>query len=402
MQKEPEPEKKVEPVAEDDKKSINTSDKENFQVDNSDNACDAIEHKPTKTEMDEAASNCSASSNLLKSGTKSAMDQEREDYGKAKRMRMSIDNDDLTSNMSSDTDVSQAYSSHSLKRSHSQSPSLADNEDSQSKKTKLSDEKLAEKMILDKNIVKKINKKLKKMTQQDLEHLVLQKIVESINYQSKISTLNEQLEKSHEKIEKFSQQYTNLKKQFNDLQLVHTRVSTDLEKRNTSYIMPIKITRAVGLQVSIGSKGSVPSADARNTYVVNSTGNTPVKPAATTASTSSQPSTPIANQSNQSTPSSASNQIRRGCVQKITPKRPVPVKPSTSPATASPITQSQQPPKLLNRSAPTTPTLPKSLIKTPSNTPSTQPSITIANLERNIQKLTASNPIVRHAATSVM
>lgn len=339
------------------------------------------------------------------------MDQEREEYGKAKRLRMSIDTEDIASNMSSDTDMSQTYSSHSLKRSHSHSS--AHDDDSTSKKSKLSESKAPEKLDLNKDVVKKIHKKLKRMTQKDLEHLVLQKIVESINYESKLSSLNEQLVKSQEKLEKFSTQCSNLKKQFNDLQLVHTRVTADLEKRNTSYVMPIKITRAVGLQVSIGTKSSV---EGKNTYVVSSTNNTttvktPVVPASPAQPPpATQPQTPTPSQSTSSitqtqTPSPASV-ARRGCVQKITPKRPVPVK-STTPNPPTPTVvlpqQPLQPPKVLNRSAPTTPTLPKALIKPPISTPTTQPSLTIANLERNIQKLTASNPIVRHnVPTSVM
>ncbi|KAL5286607.1 ATF7IP family protein [Megaselia abdita] len=415
------PDKIVE--AEKGKESPESSTKDDLLVDNSDNACDVSESKDTETvEIEDTASNCSNSSNLLKCGPKSAMDQEREEYGKAKRMRMSIDTEDIASNMSTDTDVSQAYSSHSLKRSHSQSPSN-ENDDSSSKKSKLL-EKISEKLDLNKDIVKKIHKKLKKMTQKDLEHLVLQKIVESINYESKLSSLNEQLEKSHDKLEKFSQQYGNLKKQFNDLQLVHTRVTADLEKRNTNYVMPIKITRAVGLQVAIGTKASV---EGRNTFVVSNTNSstvvkTPAVPASPVQQPPSQPQTPtpIPTQTTSvsQTPSPGQT-VRRGCVQKITPKRPVPVKSNTPNSQMSPATQphqphhqqqqqqqQQQPPKLLNRSAPLTPNLPKALgaIKAPISTPPTQPSLTIANLERNIQKLTANNPIVRHTnvPTSVM
>lgn len=400
----------TEKAQENAKEPTDSTEQTDLVVDNSDNACDASDPKDTVTvEIEDAASNCSTNSNLLKSGPKSAMDQEREEYGKAKRLRMSIDTEDVASNMSTDTDISVTYSSHSLKRSHSNSPTLGD-DDSTSKKSKLS-EKIPEKLELNKDIAKKIHRKLKKMKQKDLEHLVLQKIVESINYESKLSVVNEQLEKSQDKIEKFSQQYTNLKKQFNDLQLVHTRVTADLEKRNTSYVMPIKITRAVGLQVSIGTKTSV---DGKNTYVVNSTNST------TTVKTPIVPSSPVHPPPALQTPTPTQNTsitqtqtpspgsvARRGCVQKITPKRPVPVKVTTPNSQVTPVAPPQQqqlqPPKLLNRSAPTTPNLPKALIKPPVSTPPTQPSLTIANLERNIQKLTANNPIVRHnAPTSVM
>lgn len=350
-------------------------------------------------EIEDATSNCSTSSNLLKSGKKSAMDEEREEYGKTKRTRTSIDTE--ASNMSTDTDISQANSYQGLKRSHSVSSTHVDDDGINSKKFKPS-----EKIELNKDVAKKIFKKLKKMTQKDLEQLVLQKIVESINYDSKLSALNEQLEKDQDKLEKFSQQYINLKKQFNDLQLVHTRVISDLEKRNTSYVMPIKITRAVGLQVSIGTKAPL---DAKNAIVVSNANNsTTVKtPLAPSSSVQQSPQTPIPAQitsvPQSQTPSPAPS-IKRGCVQKITPKRPVPVKTTTPIAQPSPAALSQpQPQKVLNRSAPNTPILPKSLIRPPITTPSTQPSLTIANLERNIQKLTASNPIVRHnVPTAVM
>ena len=137
---------------------IPPKDKVSLEVDNSDNACDALE---PKAEQDDRVSTFSSS--LLQAAPKSAMDLEREEaYGKSKRIQMGLEQDDAASNMSSDTDVSQAYYTNSLKRSHSPSPHKDEGSVTKTKKTKVENETDSdgkEKPTIEASILKKINKK---------------------------------------------------------------------------------------------------------------------------------------------------------------------------------------------------------------------------------------------------
>lgn len=97
--------------------------------------------------------------------------------------------------------------------------------------------------------LKKFKKEFSQMTRNDLEELILQKVVEAIVNKSELSELRHKTESQELRIQTFQTKTAELAKQYRDLEMVHKKVLSDLELRNSGVIMPVKITRAVGLQV---------------------------------------------------------------------------------------------------------------------------------------------------------
>ncbi|XP_055371706.1 activating transcription factor 7-interacting protein 1 isoform X2 [Condylostylus longicornis] len=97
--------------------------------------------------------------------------------------------------------------------------------------------------------MKRFKKSINSMSRNDLEVFVSQKVVESIIYTSEFGQMRDHIDKQEQLIENFRKKIAELVKQFKDLKMVHDRVLKDLETRNQQFIMPVKITRAVGLQV---------------------------------------------------------------------------------------------------------------------------------------------------------
>lgn len=188
------------------------------------------------------------------------------------------------------------------------------------------------------DFLKKFRKSFDNMSKQDLEELVLQKVVEAIIHRSEFSEMRELIEKQEKLITAHRSKISELSKQFRDLEMVHNRVVKDIEQRNSQFIMPVKITRAVGLQVYIPNKKSVADAASSNTNATSNSSSSPQRPLTNqTPSVSSSSANPPQRQflTSQTEPQqqrvvpSTSNSnnnagIRRGCAQKITPIRPVP------------------------------------------------------------------------------
>ncbi|KAJ6641859.1 Activating transcription factor 7-interacting protein 1, partial [Pseudolycoriella hygida] len=104
------------------------------------------------------------------------------------------------------------------------------------------------------HFVRKFNKNFDKMTRHDLEELLIQKCVEVIVHKSEYADMRNKIEKQETKLSSYNAKYQELSKQYRDLEMVHQRVVKDLELKNQSVITPVKITRAVGLQVSLPRK----------------------------------------------------------------------------------------------------------------------------------------------------
>lgn len=104
------------------------------------------------------------------------------------------------------------------------------------------------------NFVRKFQKNFDKMTRNDLEELLIQKCVEVIVHKSEYADMRNKIEKQESKLQSYSTKYQELSKQYRDLEMVHQRVVKDLELKNQSVVTPVKITRAVGLQVSLPRK----------------------------------------------------------------------------------------------------------------------------------------------------
>ncbi|XP_055529234.1 activating transcription factor 7-interacting protein 1 isoform X2 [Wyeomyia smithii] len=130
-------------------------------------------------------------------------------------------------------------------------------------------EHLNEKKPVRLDFLDKFKKPLEKMERTDLEEFVLQKIVEGIAFKSAIAEMRTQLDSQDLLLQGYRQKVHDLNKQFKDLEMVHERVVKDLEKKNQHFITPVKITRAVGLQVSQprfvpGNRPSVGSTSTTN------------------------------------------------------------------------------------------------------------------------------------------
>ncbi|XP_059613382.1 uncharacterized protein LOC132259670 isoform X2 [Phlebotomus argentipes] len=99
----------------------------------------------------------------------------------------------------------------------------------------------------------RFKKPFQDMSHADLEDFVLQKIAEQITHKSEYSELRKKVEKQEELISLYRTKLTELSKNFHDLEVVYKRVQQDLDNRNAGYVQIPKITRAVGLQVSVSN-----------------------------------------------------------------------------------------------------------------------------------------------------
>lgn len=116
-----------------------------------------------------------------------------------------------------------------------------------------SEEKIIEKAPELKPELLKFLRKFKKphdtLTRSDLEELIAQKVLERVIYKSDLGEIIAKME-SHEKMLTHVQKKSSeLTKQYADMEMIHNRVIKDLELRNEGIVTPVKITRAVGLQV---------------------------------------------------------------------------------------------------------------------------------------------------------
>ncbi|XP_037069621.1 uncharacterized protein LOC119091004 [Pollicipes pollicipes] len=102
--------------------------------------------------------------------------------------------------------------------------------------------------------------RVRQLTRPDLETLVLDKMCESIACRSVIGEMKQSAEKHVTAAERFQKKITYLQKQVGDLHLVVRKLSAELKSRRApSY--PVKITRTVGLQVTLAK--SVPPLTSR-------------------------------------------------------------------------------------------------------------------------------------------
>merc|ERR1712128_282203 len=92
-------------------------------------------------------------------------------------------------------------------------------------------------------------KGLKKMSRNDLEDLIANKMVEVMTNKSEIGKLRHQCDSFQESVEKWKRRAQALSKQCTDLSTVMRKYITDSKNRPKDKIAPVRITRSVGLQV---------------------------------------------------------------------------------------------------------------------------------------------------------
>ncbi|XP_041448712.1 activating transcription factor 7-interacting protein 1 [Drosophila obscura] len=212
--------------------------------------------------------------------------------------------------------------------------------------------------------LKSFRKSFDQMTRNDLEELVLQKVVESMMVKSEFADIRSQLDKYEKTLSIYRRRIAEVSKQFLDLDTVHKRVLKDLETKNAHFTAPVRITRAVGLQVGIPFKVMKPNAAPSAGDQTHAAGSMLAPPSSTPSKASTSPmrsplqsmraagsgassnahqqqqqqnhqkqnqpqlppqrSSVSYNQSPAPTATAPAPPVRRGCMQKITPQRPVP------------------------------------------------------------------------------
>lgn len=95
-----------------------------------------------------------------------------------------------------------------------------------------------------------LKEKLPKLKQEELEELLIQKIVETITMRSEIGKLREQARLSEKSQEATRTRCQQLAKQIKDFEMVLSRHASDRRANNDKPTPPIKINRSVGLQVN--------------------------------------------------------------------------------------------------------------------------------------------------------
>lgn len=106
------------------------------------------------------------------------------------------------------------------------------------------------------NFMKKFATQYGKLSHDDLEELLLEKITESLVYRSQCAELRTKYDEQEEIIDRLQKRLSVVTKQYNDLDMIHKRVEKDLKERPDQPIQPVRITRAVGLQVFLEPKNS--------------------------------------------------------------------------------------------------------------------------------------------------
>lgn len=103
---------------------------------------------------------------------------------------------------------------------------------------------------LRKILLRDCKQKLTNMRQEDLEELLIQKIIETITMRDEIGKLREQAKLSERAKELSQQKCASLAKQIKDFEMIINRYASDREKNPNVYLAPTKINRSVGLQVN--------------------------------------------------------------------------------------------------------------------------------------------------------
>jgi hypothetical protein len=129
-------------------------------------------------------------------------------------------------------------------------------ENEESVESDIDDEKPNEKTFK-LNFLRKFSSSYGTLSRQELEELLLQKTTEAIIYKTKSSELHARCEKQEEIINGLKNRITVVAKQYNDFVMIQNNLMKQLKERPDQPITPVKITRAVGLQVSQSSSNNL-------------------------------------------------------------------------------------------------------------------------------------------------
>ncbi|XP_047993389.1 activating transcription factor 7-interacting protein 1 [Leguminivora glycinivorella] len=110
------------------------------------------------------------------------------------------------------------------------------------------------KPLIPENFLKTCKKNLVDMTRDELEEFCVLKIVESVLDRSSLSEVKNKLKTLTQNLEEYKKKAMMLQKQNRDLQVVFKSVQEDVKKATDAPIVPLKITRSVGMQVLMSEK----------------------------------------------------------------------------------------------------------------------------------------------------
>ncbi|XP_063623628.1 activating transcription factor 7-interacting protein 1 [Cydia splendana] len=128
------------------------------------------------------------------------------------------------------------------------------------------------KPLIPENFLKTCKKNLVDMTRDELEEFCVLKIVESILDRSNLSEIKNKLKTLTQNLEEYKKKAMMLQKQNRDLQVVFKSVQEDVKKASDAPIVPLKITRSVGMQVLMSDKADKrrrPGIGMPNSFVNN-------------------------------------------------------------------------------------------------------------------------------------
>lgn len=110
------------------------------------------------------------------------------------------------------------------------------------------------------SFLKMFNKPIEEMSLPMLEDLLMQTVLQSLIYKSDLAKVYQKLEQQDKTISAMQRKANELSKHYADMDMIHSRVIKDLETRNEGMVTPVKITRAVGLQVYQPPRGNIKPA----------------------------------------------------------------------------------------------------------------------------------------------
>lgn len=99
------------------------------------------------------------------------------------------------------------------------------------------------------NFVSSFKSQISEMTREELEEFCLLKIIEGIADRINLSDIKSKLKTMTRHVDEWRKKAMMLTKQTRDLQVVLEKVQEDYRKHNASHVMPMRITRSVGMQV---------------------------------------------------------------------------------------------------------------------------------------------------------
>ncbi|XP_038223355.1 uncharacterized protein PF11_0213 [Zerene cesonia] len=132
------------------------------------------------------------------------------------------------------------------------------------------------KPLLPTNFVSTCKKNLAEMTRSDLEEFCILKIVESVVDRGNLGEIKSQLKKMSQNIEEYKNKTKMLTKQNHALQVVLKSVQEELKKNTNAPIIPLKISRSVGIQVLMSEKNKKKTNNSTVTTLNNVSSPSPV------------------------------------------------------------------------------------------------------------------------------